>query len=137
MVGDEAQKLRHMLQITYPLDNGIVKNWEDMMYVWDYTFDQKLKIKPEECKILLTEPPLNPKNNRQKMLEVMFEKYKFRAAYVSIQAMLTLYAQGFICFLFFSFILWDFPPQFKDSKLKLFILLQICFLFRTSYGCCR
>ncbi len=38
MVGDEASKLRSMLQITYPLDNGIVRNWEDAGYVWDYTF---------------------------------------------------------------------------------------------------
>jgi actin-related protein 2 len=109
MVGDEAQKLRHMLQITYPLDNGIIKSWDDMLYVWDYTFDQKLKIQPQDCKILLTEPPLNPKSNRQKMLEVMFEKYNFKAAYVSIQAMLTLYAQGlkpdfFLKITFFDFL---------------------------------
>jgi len=96
MVGDEASKLRSMLQISYPLENGIIKSWEDIQHVWDYTFDQKLKVKPEECKILLTEPPLNPKANRQKMLEVMFEKYKFKSAYVSIQAMLTLYAQGLL-----------------------------------------
>jgi len=30
MVGDEAQKFRTMLQISYPMDNGIVRNWEDM-----------------------------------------------------------------------------------------------------------
>jgi actin-related protein 2 len=30
MVGTEAQKLRQMLQITYPLDNGIIRNWTDM-----------------------------------------------------------------------------------------------------------
>ena len=38
MVGDEASKLRSMLQITYPLDNGIVRNWEDAEHVWNYTF---------------------------------------------------------------------------------------------------
>ena len=37
MVGDEAAKLRNMLQISYPLDNGIVRNWEDMGHVWDYS----------------------------------------------------------------------------------------------------
>jgi len=94
MVGDEAAKLRSMLQITYPLENGIVKSWDDILHVWDYTFDQKLKVNPEECRIMLTEPPLNPKKNREKMLEVMFEKYRFKGAYVAIQAMLTLYAQG-------------------------------------------
>jgi actin-related protein 2 len=94
MVGDEAAKLRSMLQITYPLDNGIIRNWEDIMYVWDYAFSEKLKINPRECKILLTEAPMNPHQNRQKMVEAMFEKYQFEGVYVAIQAVLTLYAQG-------------------------------------------
>lgn len=96
MVGDEAAKLRSMLQITYPLDNGIVRNWDDMGYVWDYTFFEKLSVKPEECKIMLTEAPMNPVPNRKKMVEVMFEKYGFKSCYIGIQAVLTLYAQGLL-----------------------------------------
>jgi len=38
MVGDEAAKIRAMLEISYPVDNGIVRNWEDMEHVWNYTF---------------------------------------------------------------------------------------------------
>ncbi|PBC34975.1 Actin-related protein [Apis cerana cerana] len=78
MVGDEASKLRSMLEISYPMQNGIVRNWEDMCHVWDYTFGkEKMNINPRECKILLTEPPMNPITNREKMIEVMFEKYGF------------------------------------------------------------
>jgi len=96
MVGDEAAKLRSMLEIKYPLENGIVRNWEDILYVWDYAFREKLKINPKECKILLTEAPMNPHQNRQKMVEIMFEKYQFEGVYVAIQAVLTLYAQGLL-----------------------------------------
>jgi actin-related protein 2 len=96
MVGDEASKLRTMLQITYPLDNGIVRNWEDMGYVWDYTFFEKLQIQPSECKIMLTEAVMNPQANRKKMVETMFEKYGFQSCYVAVQAVLTLYAQGLL-----------------------------------------
>lgn len=96
MVGDEASRLRQMLQITYPLDNGIVRNWEDMIHVYDYTFNERLQINPAECKIMLTEAPMNPVANRRKMIEVMFEHYNFRAAYIAIQAVLTLYAQGLL-----------------------------------------
>jgi len=78
------------------LDNGVIRNWEDMGYVWDYTFNEKLKIKPNECKIMLTEAPMNPQQNRKKMAEVMFETYGFKAVYVAIQAVLTLYAQGLL-----------------------------------------
>jgi actin-related protein 2 len=94
MVGDEAAEHRSSLQVTQPMEHGIVKNWEDMRHLWDYTFDEKLKVDTKGMKILLTEPPMNPKVNRQRMCEVMFEDYGFGGVYVAIQAVLTLYAQG-------------------------------------------
>lgn len=52
MVGDEASQLRYMLEVNYPMDNGIVRSWEDMKHVWDYTFgESKLNINPRECKV--------------------------------------------------------------------------------------
>jgi len=96
MVGDEASKLRSMLEITYPLDNGIVRNWEDALYVWNYAFFEKMKINPKNSKVLLTEPPMNPKENREKMVQTMFETYGFQGVYIAIQAVLTLYAQGLL-----------------------------------------
>lgn len=94
MVGDEAAEMRNFLQVTQPMDHGIVKNWEDMKILWDYTFDEKLKVDPQGRKVLLTEPPMNPKVNRQRMCQVMFEEYGFQGVYIAIQAVLTLYAQG-------------------------------------------
>jgi len=96
MCGDEASKLRTMLECSYPLDNGIIRNWEDAKHLWNYTFHEKLKVDPRDCKILLTEPPLNPKKNRELMIQTMFEEYQFKGVYVSIQAVLTLYAQGLL-----------------------------------------
>ena len=70
MVGDEASQLRSMLEVNYPMDNGIVRNWEDMMHLYNYTFGpEKMNINPRESKILLTEPPMNPTKNREKMVE--------------------------------------------------------------------
>jgi len=96
MVGDEAARVRTMLQITYPLDAGIVRNWEDAGHLWDYTFNERLGIDPHDSKIMLTEPPLNPKKNREDMVSLMFEKYGFKSVYVAIQAVLVLYAQGLL-----------------------------------------
>lgn len=76
------------------MENGIVKRWDDMEHLWDFTFYEKLKINPAGRKILLTEPPMNPIKNRERMAEVMFERYNFGGVYVSIQAVLALYAQG-------------------------------------------
>jgi actin-related protein 2 len=95
MIGDEASELRQMLDCTYPMENGMVRNWEDMIHLYDYTFsEKKMNVNPKNTKILLTEPPLNPLKNREKMIEVMFEHYGFNACYIAIQAVLTLYAQG-------------------------------------------
>lgn len=94
MIGDEAEQYRNYLQITQPLEHGIIKNWEDMRHIWNFTFDEKLKVDPKGRKILLTEPPMNPKANRQRLAQVMFEEYGFGGIYVAIQAVLTLYAQG-------------------------------------------
>ncbi|KAI9199472.1 actin family [Polychytrium aggregatum] len=95
MVGDEAAKVRNLLQVSYPMENGIVRNWEDMYHLWAYTFQDKLGITDyKDHKILLTEPAMNPKKNREKMAEVMFERYGFNGLWIAIQAVLTLYAQG-------------------------------------------
>ncbi|VDM70719.1 unnamed protein product [Strongylus vulgaris] len=48
MVGEECSQLRQMLDISYPMDNGIVRNWEDMAHIWDHTFGpDKLDIDPK------------------------------------------------------------------------------------------
>jgi len=97
MIGNEASALRSYLECNYPMENGIVRNWEDMEHIWDHTFGpEKLNIDPNNSKVLLTEPPLNPLRNREKMIEVMFEKYGFDSVYIAIQAVLTLYSQGLL-----------------------------------------
>ncbi|KAJ0972542.1 hypothetical protein J5N97_020501 [Dioscorea zingiberensis] len=96
MVGAACSEFSNQLDISYPVHNGIVQNWEDMSHVFDHAFFNELKIDPSECKILLTDPPLNPSKNREKMIETMFEKYNFSGVYIQIQAVLTLYAQGLL-----------------------------------------
>jgi len=96
MVGEECAEKRAMLEVSHPVEKGIVKDWKGMKYLWDYTFTEKLKIDPKEHRILLTEPPMNPKANQASMLQNMFETYGFAGAKVNIQAMLVLYAQGLL-----------------------------------------
>ncbi|VBB18706.1 actin-like [Yasminevirus sp. GU-2018] len=93
-VGDDAQSKRGILRLNYPIEHGIVTDWNDMERLWEYTFDSQLRVDPETRHVLLTEAPQNPKQNREKMMEIMFERFNVPASYVALQGVLSLYASG-------------------------------------------
>ena len=93
-VGEEAMNLRGVLKLMYPLEHGSVKDWDAMEKIWHYTFHNDLRVNPSDHPVLLTEPPLNPDLNKQKMFEIMFNTFNVPALYVSMQAVLSLYASG-------------------------------------------
>lgn len=92
--GDEAQARRGVLRLDYPVDHGIVRDWEAMERLWYHTFENELRVNVEEHPVLLTEAPLNPKINREKMVEIVFESFEVPATYIAIQAVLSLYGSG-------------------------------------------
>ncbi|KAK2116263.1 hypothetical protein P7K49_006889 [Saguinus oedipus] len=82
-VGDEAQSKRSVLTLKYPIEHGIITNWDDTEKIWHHTFYNELHVAPEE----------NPAN-REKMTQIRFETFNTPAMYVAIRAMLSLYTSG-------------------------------------------
>ncbi|XP_027072026.1 actin-100-like [Coffea arabica] len=102
-VGEEVLGKRGFLEIFPSTENGLVKNWDSRERVWHHTFYDKLHVDPRDHPVLLTEPPLNPKANPQKLTEIMFEtfhvlghtfQHHVPAMYLANPAILSLYFSG-------------------------------------------
>ena len=96
MIGDEVVPVRSLLELTYPMKEGIIENAEDMSILWDYCIQKKLGVNGDlkDRKILLTEAPENPNDNKKKMGELVFEKLGFGYFNIEPQAKLTLFCEG-------------------------------------------
>lgn len=93
-VGSQADEKRGVLTLTYPIEHGIVTDWDDMEKIWHHTFVNELRVKVEEHNVMLTEAPMNPKTNREKMASIMFGTFRVPGLYIAIQAVLSLYSAG-------------------------------------------
>mmetsp|Transcript_79435 Transcript_79435/g.199620 ORF Transcript_79435/g.199620 Transcript_79435/m.199620 type:complete len:1284 (+) Transcript_79435:52-3903(+) len=93
-VGDEAQSKRGVLTLKFPVEHGIVVNWDDMEKLWHSTFYNELRVAPEEHPVLLAVPPNDPRANIERMAQIMFEVFNVPAVYVELGPVLELYASG-------------------------------------------
>ncbi|KAG1695325.1 Actin-5 [Nymphon striatum] len=93
-VGSKAQEKRDILSLSYPIEHGIVTNWDNMEKLLKYTFSEVLYFSPSRVNTLLTEVPLNPKSNKEKMSELMFERFHSKSIYIANPGQLSLYAAG-------------------------------------------
>jgi actin-related protein len=93
-VGAEAQAKRGVLALKYPIEHGIVNDWDAMEKIWEHTYTNELRVKSQDHNAMLTEAPMNPKQNREKMTQIFFDTFHVPRFYVAIQAVLSLYASG-------------------------------------------
>lgn len=91
-IGDEANARSKQYQVTYPIRHGLIDNWDNMERLWQRCLFQYLRCDPEEHHVLLTEPPLNPPENREYTAEIMFETFNVPGMYIAVQAVLALAA---------------------------------------------
>merc|ERR1711988_904044 len=93
-IGNDVLPKRGIVNMTYPVEHGVVNNWDDMTKVWKHCYYNELRVEPCEHPAHLTEAPKNPITNREQMMQIFFEQFQVPAFYVSIQAVLALYASG-------------------------------------------
>lgn len=93
--GTPVQPLRErLLSVARPVQFGEIKNWDEIEEIWQHSFRNELKIDPASFPVLLTDVPLNDKKSREKMTQIMFEKFSVKGFYIQTQAVLSLFASG-------------------------------------------
>jgi actin len=60
----------------------------------EHIFSNKLKVNPKKSNILIPESANNPKENRERLIQFMFETFDIAGFYLSSQAFLTLCTEG-------------------------------------------
>lgn len=85
---------RPALKLSYPIERGFIKNWEDVQLLWHNVYDNDLKVTPESRPVFLTESTLNPTSNREKMVELFMENFHVPALYVANSATMSMFAAG-------------------------------------------
>lgn len=91
-IGDEAVANSKTYQPYYPIRHGMIENWDHMERFWEQSIFKYLRAEPEDHYVLLTEPPLNPPENRENTAEIMFESFNVQGLYIAVQAVLALAA---------------------------------------------
>ncbi|CCF58018.1 hypothetical protein KAFR_0D03700 [Kazachstania africana CBS 2517] len=78
--------------LSYPIRHGQIENWDHMERFWENSIFKYLRTEPEDHFFLLTEPPLNPPENREQVAEIFFESFNCAGLYIAVQAVLALAA---------------------------------------------
>nr|XP_018261213.1 actin binding protein [Kwoniella dejecticola CBS 10117]OBR83371.1 actin binding protein [Kwoniella dejecticola CBS 10117] len=91
-IGDEAVANSKTYSLHYPIRHGQIENWDHMERFWEQCIFKYLRAEPEDHYVLLTEPPLNPPENRENTAEIMFESFNVQGLYIAVQAVLALAA---------------------------------------------
>lgn len=78
----------------FPVEYGIVTNWDDFERILWCTYCNRLGAAASEHPALVCEPVCNPKANREKLTQIMFEFLNAPSVYLASEAVLSLYSTG-------------------------------------------
>ncbi|NXL47272.1 ACT protein, partial [Podilymbus podiceps] len=76
------------------LTHGVVTNWDGLEELWHRVFYRELGVCPEEVAVLVTDAPLSPPANREKVAELLFEGFGVPAMLVLPRSLLATYSYG-------------------------------------------
>merc|ERR1719275_3696 len=93
-VGCAAQKLRGILDISHPIRQGSVQNWDDLEVLWSHILETELKTEGGAQPIIMTQPPLASQQEEDTMAEILVEKLGVPAFFIANKSVMSLYGGG-------------------------------------------
>nr|MDO8108707.1 rod shape-determining protein [Candidatus Sigynarchaeota archaeon] len=93
-VGNDAQAMRGVLKIVYPLSRGQVMDWNAFYEVLNHIFYNVLRLDMRQYPVIYSEPILNPPNLREHLAKVFFETYQMPAIVIFPSAVMALVNAG-------------------------------------------
>lgn len=93
-IGREAMEKRDILELSHPIKYSVVQNWEEIDKIYHHIFFNQLLVDPNQSKVLVMEPPLNKRINREKITELMFETFSSGGFYLANSSVMSLFATG-------------------------------------------
>ena len=92
--GREAFEKKGILNFQYPVQRGVVQNWDYLEKILHYIYENQLGIAPSTSAVLITEPPLNPKSNSERLCQLLFETFNVPAMLLATDSTLTMVGNG-------------------------------------------
>jgi actin, other eukaryote len=90
-IGRDVLNNSSYLDIHRPIKNGII-DAEKMEKIWSHIFTNELKVKPEAHNVFLTESIHSSNKEREKIAEIMFEKFSIFNIHIEPQQVMSLYS---------------------------------------------
>ncbi|KAH0788078.1 Actin, gamma [Histomonas meleagridis] len=93
-IGHDALRRKNTKSVTCPIENRTIVDYESIEQIWKEIIQNKLKLKPEEHPVLITESPYATKISRERSIEIMMEKFQVPSYYSTFPEILSLYHSG-------------------------------------------
>ncbi|MEX2718340.1 MAG: rod shape-determining protein [Candidatus Sigynarchaeum springense] len=93
-VGNDAQSMRGVLKIVYPMSRGQIMDWNAFYEVLNHIFYNVLRLDMRMYPVIYSEPILNPPNLREHLAKVFFETYQMPAIVIFPSAVMALVNAG-------------------------------------------
>jgi len=91
---DNTFATQDSLDFTFPMDQGIVTNWEDYVHLMHATFVGELGLNPRDRPLLLTTPVQTTRQHKEKLSEISFEEFHIPSMCTQLQPVMALFESG-------------------------------------------